>query len=142
MCSLHKFQVYEGCRRVHQLSVTQQSRYGGAQMIVMRRAQRPLLLWLHCASLREGAQNPILRSVNSRAGRGRSNNSRGLGVPCIAHSERPAFGSSRVPHQILNLLSVTSGGAARPGRVKLLTAAGLLVIRCCCNRGYPVWEKV
>lgn len=81
-------------------------------MIVMRRAKQPLLLCLHCVSLcgeTLGVENPILRSMNSRAGRvgeGWGNNSGGLGVPCITHSERPAFGSSQVPHQILNLLSV------------------------------------
>lgn len=52
-------------------------------MILMRRAQRPLLFWLHCVSLfcetlRVGVQNPILCSMNSRAA-GEDNNSRGFG---------------------------------------------------------------
>lgn len=133
-------------------------------MIVMRRAHEPLLVRLHCVSLfgetlRVGVQNPILRSMNSRAGQG-DNNSGGLGVPCITHSERPAFGSSPVPHQILSLLSVISSRTARPGRVTLFTACGFAsvgsadvveavksavfggVTRCCCNCKYTMWEKV
>lgn len=89
---------------------------------------------------------------------GRGNNSGGLGVPCITHSERPAFGSSQVPHPILKLLSVISGTAG-PGRVTLFTAGGLLVLdrltveavnsvvfggvtACCCNCKYTMWENV
>lgn len=65
------------------LPITQPSRYEGAHMILMRRAQRPLLFWLHCVSLfcetlRVGVQNPILCSMNSRAAGG-DNNSRGFG---------------------------------------------------------------
>lgn len=52
----------------------------------------------------------------------------GLGVPCVTHSESQTFGSSQVPHQILNLLSVTSSSTARPVRVTLFTAGGLLLL--------------
>lgn len=69
------------------LSITVQSRYGGAHMIVKRRPERPLLFWLHCVSLFSETlgvgENPILRSMNSRAGRGGDNNSWGFG--CSLH---------------------------------------------------------
>lgn len=146
------------------LSITPQSRYRGAHMIVKRRAQPPLLFRLHCVSLCSetlgaGVQNPILCSMNSRAGQGGITIAEGFGcslsrtlwetnlwfIPSPSSSIKPAVSHQQQHSQTWKgntfhswWVAVIGSTDGRGSELWCLVVSH----RCCCDCKYTLWEKV